>query len=162
MVSASYWGPEAIFYSTNGDPARKVPMEVRDAVTHSLVALYADPDRIEVLDNPVLTDTYGNLAFYIDPGTYDVMMTGSTFTFRIVIPALSSGGGGGGDGSFEFVQSIAQSVWSITHNLGYRPASVSVFSLDYSEQFDEFAVQHVNNNQLLVSMDVPTAGRALM
>lgn len=160
MASASYWGPEAILYSTNGDPARKVPMAVRDAITHNLVALYADADRVEVLDNPVLTDTYGNLAFYIDPGTYDVNMVGSTFTFRIVIPAVGSGGGG--SGTFEFVQAIPQSVWTVSHNLGYRPPSVSLFSLDYSQQYDGFAVQHVNTNQLLISMDLPTAGRALM
>lgn len=161
MVAASYWGPEAIVYSTNGDAARKVPMAVRDAVTHNLVALYGDPDRVAVLDNPIKTDQYGNLAFYIDAGTYDVTMVNSSYTFRIVVDVVGGGGAGGGE-TFEFVQAIAQSVWIVNHNLGRRPPSVSLFSLDYSQQFDEFAVQHVSINQLLISMDEPTAGRALM
>lgn len=160
MVAASYWGPEAILYSTNGDAARRVPMAVKDTGTDLLAPLYADADRVTPLANPVKTDSYGNLAFYIDPGTYDVNMVSSDFSFRIVVPAPGSGGGGGD--TFEFVQATPQAVWAVTHNLGRRPASVSVFSLDFSEQFDEFAVQHVNTNQLLISIDVPTAGRALM
>lgn len=160
MVSASYWGPETIMYSTNGDPARKVPMQVRDINTGNLAALYTDADRVGLLANPVRTDQYGNLAFYIDAGTYLISIVGSDYQFKIVVPSVATGGGG--DGSYEFVQPMAQSVWTVDHNLGYRPASVSVFSLDYSSQFDEFAVQHVSTNQLLISMDVPTAGRALM
>ena len=161
MVAASYWGPEAIVYSTNGDAARKVPMAVRDAVTQNLVALYGDPERVTVLENPIKTDQYGNLAFYIDAGTYDVAMVNSSYTFRIVVPVV--GGSGSGGSTFEFVQPTPQAVWPvITHNRGYRPAAVSLFSLDYSTQYDEFTVQHLNVNQLLISMDLPTAGRALM
>lgn len=161
---ASYWGPEAIVYSTNGDSARKVPMEVREVGSGNLATLYADPDRVTVLANPVKTDQYGNLAFYIDAGTYNVQMVGSSFSFRIVVPATGSSGGGGGEGgsTYEFVQVTPQSVWTVTHNLGRRPAGVSVFSMDYATEYDDFAVQHVSANQLLISMDLPTAGRALM
>lgn len=161
MVDASYWGPEAILYSTNGDPARNVSMEVRTTFG-GLATLYADPARVTLLPNPVKTDKYGNLAFYIDAGTYDVSMVGSSFKFRIVVDLLGGGGGGGGSESFEFVQSVPQAVWTVAHNRGSRPASVSLFSLDYSTQYDEFTVHHVDSNQLLISMDMPTAGRALM
>lgn len=160
MAAASYWGPEAILYSTNGDPARSVPMEVREIVTGNLATLYADADRVSTVANPVKTDSFGNLAFYIDPGTYLVSIVGAAQQFKIVVSG--EGSGSGGDDTFEFVQSIPQSVWTVSHNLGYRPASVSVFSLDFSEQYDEFTVQHVSTTQLLISMDVPTAGRALM
>lgn len=161
MVDASYWGPEAILYSTNGDPARKVPMEVRTTFG-GLATLYADAARVELLPNPIKTDEFGNLAFYIDAGTYDVSIVNSTYKFRIVVDLVGGGGGGGGSESFEFVQSVPQSVWTVAHNRGSRPASVSVFSLDYNTQYDEFVVQHLNSNQLLISMDTPTAGRALM
>jgi hypothetical protein len=162
MTDARYWGPETILYSTNGDPARKVPMVVRDVLSDELAPLYADPARVTPLPNPVKTDQYGNLSFYIDPGAYLVSMSGSSYSFTIVVDPFSSGGGGGGTGPFEFIQSVPQAVWSVTHNLGYRPASVSLFSMDFSQPFDEFAVQHTNANQLLISMDVPTAGRALI
>lgn len=161
MADAGYWGPEAIIYSTNGDPARDVAMSVKDAITEALVPLYADAQRAVALPNPVRTDKYGNLSFYIDPGTYEVSVDGSDYEFTIVIPSTGGSSGGSG-GSFEFVQNIPQSVWSVSHNLGYRPAGVSLFSLDFVTQYDEFSVQHVSSNQLLISMDVPTAGRALM
>jgi hypothetical protein len=159
MAVAGYWGPEAILYSTNGDPARLVPMEVREIVTGNLATLYADAERVSAVANPTKTDSFGNLAFYVDPGTYLVSIVGANQQFKIVVPAQGSGSG---SGNFEFVQDIPQSVWTVQHNLGYRPNGVSVFSLDYSTQYDEFAVQHVSTTQLLISMDVPTAGRALM
>jgi hypothetical protein len=87
---------------------------------------------------------------------------GSSYKFRIVVQPVGGGGTGDGGGSFEFIQAVAQSVWTVNHNLGFRPASVSLFSADFSQQYDDFAVQHVSTNQLLISMDVPTAGRALM
>lgn len=159
MAVAGYWGPEAILYSTNGDPARLVPMEVREIVTGNLATLYADADRVSTVANPTKTDSFGNLAFYVDPGTYLVSIVGANQQFKIVVPAQGSGSSGG---NFEFVQDIPQSVWTVQHNLGYRPNGVSVFSLDYSQEYDGFAVQHVSTTQLLISMDIPTAGRALM
>lgn len=136
-------------------------MAVRDAVTDELATLYADPDRVQPIANPTATDGFGNLAFYIDPGIYKVSMVGSTYYFKIVVTS-SEGGSGGGAASFEFVQNIPQSVWTVNHNLGFRPSAVSIFSIDFATQYDDFAVQHVTANQLLISMDVPTAGRALM
>lgn len=163
-MALGYWGPEAILYSTNGDPAKRAWIEVRDEATNQYAFLYSDANGVEPLSNPLLTDEFGNLAFYTDPGTYFVKLSGSAQQLRIVVDDPSGGGGGPGPGggSFEFVQSIAQSVWTVQHNLGYRPAAVSLFSMDYQQQYDEFAVQHVNTNQLLISMDTPTAGRALM
>lgn len=71
-------------------------------------------------------------------------------------------GAGGGSPSFVFTQSIAQSVWSVAHNLGEYPAAVSIFSADWAMQFDEFSVRHTDVNNLLISMDTPTAGKAVI
>lgn len=160
MVDASYWGPQTIIYSTNGDPARNVLMEVRESGSNALTTLYADAARSTPISNPTRTDQYGNLAFYIDAGTYFVSVVGSDHNFRIVVPSL--GGGTGGYTPHEHVESTPKAVWTVPHNRGYRPPAVSVFSLDYAIEYDEFTVQHVNANQLLISMDVPVAGRALM
>jgi hypothetical protein len=159
-MAAVFWGPEAILYSTTGAPAKRALMEVKEFGTEILASLFASADKSQVLANPIRTDQYGNLSFYIDPGRYTVNMLESTYSFNIDIPV--PGGGSGGGASFEHVQTIAQSVWSVTHNLGFRPPAVSLFSLDYGTEYDEYTVFHVNANQLTISMDNPTAGRALM
>lgn len=62
-----------------------------------------------------------------------------------------------------FVQATPAAVWGpIVHNFGYRAAAVALFSADYSQQFDEFTVQHLDDNSLRLSMDTPTAGIALI
>lgn len=162
---AGYWGPEAILLSTNSDPARQTPMKVIDRITGELATLYADELKSETVANPTKTDVFGNLQFFATPGFYDVSIVGSSYSFvAMVRPALSEDSGGGGVGvvQYEHTQPVAQSVWTVNHNLGIKPSAVSVFSLDYGQQYDEFSVQHLNSNSLLVSMDVPIAGRALM
>lgn len=78
------------------------------------------------------------------------------------LDVLAHGAGGGGSPSFVFTQSIAQSVWTVAHNLGEYPAAVSIFSADWALQFDEFSVRHTDVNNLLISMDTPTAGKAVI
>lgn len=71
----------------------------------------------------------------------------------------------GGDpaGTFVHTQSVPATVWGpISHGLGARPAAVALFSADYGTQFDEFTVQHLSDDQLRISMDIPTAGKALI
>ena len=57
-------------------------------------------------------------------------------------------GGGGGFTTYQHVQAV--------------PAAVSLFSTDFSRQYDEFAVQHLNVNTLRIAMDLPSTGRALI
>jgi len=75
---------------------------------------------------------------------------------------IVAGGGGGGVANFVFTQSTPQSIWTVAHNLGQYPAAVSVFSSDMQMQFDEFSVRHTDVNNLLVSMDTPSAGVAVI
>lgn len=63
----------------------------------------------------------------------------------------------------EHTQSTPASVWGpIVHNLGRRPSAVSLFSLDFSEQYGQFNVQHLDEDSLRISVDTPTAGVALL
>lgn len=161
MMAAGYWGPEAILYSTNGDPARGVPVLVLEELVDTPITLYTDRAKTSTTPNPTKTDSLGNLSFYADPGFYRVQLVGTTQTFLVEVNG-DNGGGGGGAAHYEHVQPVPQAVWPVAHDLGFRPPAVSVFSTDFSQQFDEFAVQHVDANNLLISMDVPIAGRALM
>lgn len=60
------------------------------------------------------------------------------------------------DVAYEHVQTVPQSVVTVTHNLGFRP-QVSMFSLDYGTQYSEFVTQHLSGNTVRVSMDNPRA-----
>jgi hypothetical protein len=59
-------------------------------------------------------------------------------------------GGGGGGGSFEYFQDIQANEVTLNHGLGFRPA-ISLFSADWSEQYDEFAVQHMSVATAVIS-----------
>lgn len=64
--------------------------------------------------------------------------------------------------TYRHVQAIPATVWTVAHNLGYRPASVALFSTDYATQWDEFRVGHVSENTLTVTTDIPVSGVALV
>ena len=87
---------------------------------------------------------------------------GSTGPVVAMFAQIVAGGGGGGIANFVFTQSTPQSVWTVAHNLGQYPSAVSVFSADMQTQFDEFSVRHTDVNNLLVSMDTPSAGVAVI
>lgn len=58
------------------------------------------------------------------------------------------------------VQSTPAAVWTVQHNLGHYPSSVSVFSADFTTQYDDFRVHHIDLNQLLIETSMPIAGVA--
>lgn len=66
-------------------------------------------------------------------------------------------------GALQHVQGTPATVWGpIAHNLGYRPAAVALFSADFGTQYDDFEVQHLDQNSLRIAMDIATAGVALI
>lgn len=75
-------------------------------------------------------------------------------------PLVFQGGGSGGGSnrpvSYVYPQASPVSVIEIEHGLGFRP-NVSLFNFDYSIEYAEFAVQHMTDSRLRVSMDSPTA-----
>lgn len=75
---------------------------------------------------------------------------------------IVAAGGGGGSANYVFTQVTPQSIWTVAHGLGQYPAAVSVFSADLQMQYDEFSIRHNDANNLLISMDTPTAGVAVI
>lgn len=63
---------------------------------------------------------------------------------------------------FRHDQTSASAVWTIHHNLGRFPSSVTLHASGLVSDYDEFVVQHLSVNTLRVSMDAPTAGVALI
>lgn len=66
-------------------------------------------------------------------------------------------GGGSGGGGFPFVQASPQFVWTINHNLGYRPGC-TLFDAGGTKY--EADIANPNVNQTVVTHVVATAGTA--
>jgi hypothetical protein len=65
----------------------------------------------------------------------------------------------GNDGHFEFTSSEPESLWIISHNLGFRP---NVTSFDDEGNVVVGAIVHINNNVLSIDFSIPVAGFALL
>lgn len=68
----------------------------------------------------------------------------------------------GSNASYRHDQSTPSTVWTISHNLGRYPSSVSLHDVGLSVDYDEFIVQHLDLNTLRVSMETPITGVALI
>lgn len=97
-----------------------------------------------------------------DPVAIEVQADGDPVV--IAVPGGGGGGPGGGGGvPVVFTQAIPAAVWGpINHNFGYRPVAVAIFSLDYTQQYEEFNVQHFDENTLRIGMETPSTGRCLV
>ncbi len=114
---------------------------------------------------PTSSDRSADIAVVVEPVREIVeVRTDDERAVYVVEPIVTAApGGGSGGGTVTFTQSTPVTVWGpIVHNLGYRPAAVSVFSLDFGTQYTDFAVVHLDPNSLRISMDLPVAGVALI
>lgn len=74
-------------------------------------------------------------------------------------PTGPQGPAGTGAVSYRHVQSTPASVWTITHNLGYRPGGI--FVEDTAHNQVNGRVQHVDANSLTISFFVSTTPSAM-
>jgi hypothetical protein len=65
--------------------------------------------------------------------------------------------GTGGVASYTHVQGATSAVWTVTHNLGFRPNVQAVDTLDRVMIGD---VEHVSANELTISFAVAVSGKA--
>lgn len=80
----------------------------------------------------------------------------------IVGPPLNFIGGGEGIATYIHNQTIAATVWVVNHGLGRYPAAVSMFNPDFSVQWADFVVTHVNTATLHITADIAISGKALV
>lgn len=86
-----------------------------------------------------------------------------TVTFKettvIGVPVIQGAKGEPGTGSsagYTFTQASPLSTWTVNHNLGYRPAAVSVLSPGGVEV--EAACTHTSDNQFVITFALPYSG----
>ena len=70
---------------------------------------------------------------------------------------IFTGGERVGSKPFIFVQSVPATIWTVDHNLGYRP-DVRVYDVNGSLVIA--SIQHVSDNRTLVSFNTPQSGSA--
>lgn len=78
----------------------------------------------------------------------------------LVVPVPGPPGPVGGE-AYQFSQDIPATVWTINHNLGRYP-TVQLYTLDLSANYSEYLVQHLDVNNLRISIETPTAGIAFL
>lgn len=141
------------------------------------LVLYADQAMLHLADVQDLDGgALANSTIYVTNGVLDEFL-GPDSTTRVwaarqgtsaypldaqALSVIAAGGGGGGSQSYTHTQSVPQTVWTVAHGFGHRPAAVSVFSTDMATQWDEFIVHHVDENNLSITTDSPIAGVALI
>lgn len=74
-------------------------------------------------------------------------------------PQGPQGPAGGDTGYYYHVQSSPSSVWTIQHNMGYRPAGIRVYD-SADTQWEPGNIEHVSNNELIITWSAPFSGRA--
>lgn len=67
------------------------------------------------------------------------------------------GGGGSGDANYVHTQGIAQTTWTVTHNLGKR---VSVEAVDASGDTIEGNIHYNSDNQVTLTFEAAVSGAA--
>ena len=91
---AGLYGPEAIL-SVLGVPVTSSPVTVYQNGTTTVAAIYTDSNKGTPAFNPVTTDGYGNLAFYAEPGLYDLAFSvGGVATTKTVLVSPFTGDAG--------------------------------------------------------------------
>lgn len=88
-----------------------------------------------------------------DDGTFSPVVTGLDAIART---AVSAGAGA----RYVHTQSSAAAVWTISHNLGFRPVA-SVFTVGGLEVLLP-EILHLSNNNLTITFDTAQAGSAAM
>lgn len=72
------------FPDPTGNPQELVSVTVYNRGTTVKPTLYTSRTKATTTPNPTTTDTLGNLALYLDPGEYDVLVNGATIPFSVL------------------------------------------------------------------------------
>lgn len=111
--------------------------------------------RVRSLRLPSLQDVDSNLS----PTDGQVIIYDQASQKWIAADLPSGGGGSGNDIHYVHYQTVASTVWAITHNLGKKP-SVSV--VDTSGSVIEGSIQYNNLNSLDITFNASFSGEAYL
>jgi hypothetical protein len=98
-----------------------------------------------------------NTVTVTENGSSTVVTVPVTSTVTAVTVGPQGPQGPAGSAAYEFVQASPATIWTINHNLGYRP---SVEILDAGSQEIDAEVAHPSVNQTVVTLNPASAGLA--
>ena len=61
------------------------------------------------------------------------------------------------DANFVHTQAVASTSWTVTHNLGKKPA---VMVVDSAGTVFQAEINYINDNQIIINLNAPTTGKA--
>lgn len=150
---ANLYGPTSIRYP-DGRPASGEDVEVRTQ-GGSLAVLWANAAETIPLPNPIILDELGNLAFYTEPGFYNIVVNGAPLPIQVL------GEGGAGGEHYIHRQDTPSSTWTVEHNLGIpRLPLVTLDSAPGELCWVEYNI--VNPNTMTLVFDNAVTGNAYL
>lgn len=152
-IYAGQWGPESLEYP-DGTHAVNKAVRVYEEDGSTLASLYADREKAVAAVNPVLTNNFGNLIFWADPGNYFCEIGGFWFEAQVQRDPEEPGSGSVG---FTHVQSTPSASWVFANPLGDYPGSVVLVVDDEEVESD---VSFPSENLISITHAFPVAGRA--
>lgn len=148
-----------VLYSTylqfpGGNPAANYPIPVSPMGSNQLALIFTDQTGTVAADNPVITDSYGQVVFWAAPGNYLASLAGEYFGVPVdesitesVWPDL-----------WIHEQSTPSTVWTVNHHFGVQPGTEIILSGEESEA----VVSHPTNETTVFTFGIPTVGFAYL
>jgi len=130
-------------------PNTAITVNIHGQLPVTKATLYTDRTKAITVANPVSTTALGNLAFYADPGIYDLVTpTGYTVTVSVTPDAGDLGGGGGG-----LVDSVFTRIGAVVAQAGdYNAAQVGAVDVTLVNAKGDLLVGSADNTVVRVAV----------
>jgi hypothetical protein len=163
-MSVGLFGPERLQWATGG-PVRLLPVYVFIKDTMSLAVLYADPNGLTTIANPVWADHNGELTFFAELGNYDLWANDAKIATISIVDSTETVGVSEEELAlatrYVHDQVLASAEWIIDHTLGYNPGGVQVIE----STGDAIMGAHdypIANQRVRISFASPCSGKAYL
>ena len=117
------------------------------------VEVQVDPSSLEILAEPTAVE------LAVDPSDVTLVVEDSPVTLVVEQGFKGDKGDPGSGTGYSHVQNSASTEWTITHNLGYRPSRIALYTNDGTNVLG-FITEPVDENTLKVHYGVAISGRA--
>lgn len=151
------YGPEYIQFS-NGGPAAEVAIFVFLPGTTVKAQLYADKSGLYTGPNPSWTDRRGELVFFAEIGSYDLVYELKDGVLRF--PVQIAGNAVVDVDTYVHVQNLASDIWVVTHDLGVKPSVIVEENVGIPDDISYPAIRHLSNSSLQLRWGYNASGRA--
>lgn len=151
-MTIGFFGPEQLEYP-NGNSAALDDVLVVLRNTTTAAALFKN-DIGQALANPVFTDEFGNLSFFVEGGLYDLLVNGAR------IPIYVSESASGSAASYVHQQTSPAGTWIIPHGLGKHPDVVITLEGSIEQVYSDVSFPDLNT--VSIEFNAPVAGFAYL